>query len=613
MGGLSAASFGPAQNATLSGSIAATLKLAPDAIAITSVVDVSARRRLAAFQLQANFTAVTTGAANTASVLVALTTATFTQQLASALAASGDSLLSAVSAASITVSPPLASTVYLDAEPCAAGTYLDGATQSCVACAHGTVAPTSSSTTCAVCPARTVWLNASVPCLPCPNNAGTNPNDPAQCACMSGFYDVLFGASRDSPECAPCPLGGVCTTGFVAAEVDWWRENTTSDTFYKCKVERCLAENVTGPLSVDYDSNRNYSTQPVNCIPGHTGPLCSLCLDGYAFQSGVCLPCDPADAFHTWSPGSKAALVIMCTLLCLLFVAFVFFLPLTPGLHAATLKSASAAHGVLDKVCSLPKRSMRCFAAKKSPTARLPPTKIMEDIDDGACAGATYSTMAGTVSTLEPDRTAGAASAARQAQSNGAATAVAGLVGSAAAEAMLSEELGDEEVKSEDAEDAVSELLHALTDITNQASKYGKIVINFFQIVSTFLRSIDVSWPPIFIDTMSKISVINLNWVRLPKAACLNPTLSYYEEFNTYTLGLLCVLIFICGFWAFGRYLLSPWTLRDLSEQERRDRLHQFSSTCLQHTLMLLYLVYPGVSGALPTRHSRAPCLPFHA
>ena len=124
-------------------------------------------------------------------------------------------------------------------------------------------------------------------------------------------------------------------------------------------------------------------------------------------------------------------------------------------------------------------------------------------------------------------------------------------------------------------------------------------MINFYQIVSTFIRSLDIPWPHVFVSTMGKISLINLNLVRLPKAACLTPQPSYYDEFNGYTLGLLFALIFIACFWAFGRFVLAPYTLAAMTAEEAAERKSQFSSTCLQRTLMLLYLVYPGVSVAI--------------
>jgi hypothetical protein len=79
----------------------------------------------------------------------------------------------------------------------------------------------------------------------------------------------------------------------------------------------------------------------------------------------------------------------------------------------------------------------------------------------------------------------------------------------------------------------------------------------------------------------------------------MNPKPSYYNEFNGYTLGLLFALIFIAVFWASGLYVIAPRSLRSMTEEEVKARKAKFSSTCLQRTLILLYLVYPGVSVAI--------------
>jgi hypothetical protein len=52
------------------------------------------------------------------------------------------------------------------------------------------------------------------------------------------------------------------------------------------------------------------------------------------------------------------------------------------------------------------------------------------------------------------------------------------------------------------------------------------------QIVSTFLKSLDIPWPHIFGVVMARVNVVNLNLVQLPKTACLNPSPSFYKQFN---------------------------------------------------------------------------------
>ena len=52
------------------------------------------------------------------------------------------------------------------------------------------------------------------------------------------------------------------------------------------------------------------------------------------------------------------------------------------------------------------------------------------------------------------------------------------------------------------------------------------------QIVSTFLKSLDIPWPSIFGSIMARVNIVNLNLVQLPKTACLNPNPSFYAQFN---------------------------------------------------------------------------------
>ena len=54
---------------------------------------------------------------------------------------------------------------------------------------------------------------------------------------------------------------------------------------------------------------------------------------------------------------------------------------------------------------------------------------------------------------------------------------------------------------------------------------------SFYQIVSSFLRSLDVPWPHVFQSLMAKMGIINLNLLQLPKSACLHPQPSFYKQF----------------------------------------------------------------------------------
>jgi len=114
---------------------------------------------------------------------------------------------------------------------------------------------------------------------------------------------------------------------------------------------------------------------------------------------------------------------------------------------------------------------------------------------------------------------------------------------------------------------------------------------SFFQIISTFLRSLDVPWPSLFVSAVTRVNVVNLNLSQLPSASCMNPSPSYYREFQGYTLGLLVAVVTMGTVYAFGRRVLAPLALRGLPAAQRDVRMERFNSTCLARVLLLLYLV----------------------
>lgn len=143
-------------------------------------------------------------------------------------------------------------------------------------------------------------------------------------------------------------------------------------------------------------------------------------------------------------------------------------------------------------------------------------------------------------------------------------------------------------------------------------------LLRLAQIVSTFLKSLDIPWPSIFGTIMARVSVVNLNLVQLPKTACLNPNPSFYSQFNGYTLGLVAAMLGAGVLHLFGTHVLARITLRNMPAAEREERLAKFHSTVLARALLVrspararsppkccapdvrwrrqvLYVVYPGV------------------
>ena len=342
LSGVSASNFGAGQNTTLTAALASTLAAPASAVVIVAVNSASpSGRHLLQASAAVAFSVATTNATQASSLRSALNaTAALAGSLTAALRGSADPVLSAVTG--VVAALPAETNLVLAALPCPAGTYLNGLTQSCDECAVGLVTTSTGSTTCTKCPPRFAWLNSSQ-CSPCPDSSVTSPGNPAQCACSSGYYDTLYGANATAPNCALCPIGGACDTGYVAAAAGWWREDTRSVLFYRCRVDVCVAENITGPLSAQQVPLPPAGRPPENCVMGNTGPLCAVCKVGFALQSGECAPCDPEDAWDSWSQDSKGGLLIGCIIAGLLVLAIAFLQPVWPALERAVDVALQAA------------------------------------------------------------------------------------------------------------------------------------------------------------------------------------------------------------------------------------------------------------------------------
>ena len=381
-----AASFSAAQSATLTQALAATLGVDASGITITGTAAGVARRRLNIAATIANYTVVSEDPDVSKTVRSTLGNASsLGSALQSALRASSDPVLSAISG--LTLAAPTESSVVLGAAPCAAGTYLDSVSSRCRACDARLVTLSTGETACSPCPATSARANAST-CTPCPANSKASVLNPSQCACNPDYYDTLFGANLVAPDCVVCPRGGACVTGFVAARQGFWRETTRSDVFYRCRENYCLAEEVVGPLTrtANVSAGRRSllqapAVEPTNCVAGNTGPLCAVCMPGYSMQSGQCLPCDPADSWERWHPGTKAVLLVFCILGALVVIAYLFFQPLVPGLERSAAAMADGLRGSFAKAKS--KATCGCLEPAKETDEKEKAEGKAESEDDG--------------------------------------------------------------------------------------------------------------------------------------------------------------------------------------------------------------------------------------
>ena len=483
-GGLAAASFGASQNATLQSAIGSTLNVSASAVTITSVSDTlvaPAGRHLSLSALSAAFAIYTTSSklATTLSTSLSASTA-FSTSLAARLHATNDALLSTVSAASISAAQPTTSSQTLASEPCQPGTFLNSSSLICEDCPPGQVSTSTAASSCKPCPAGQAWVNASL-CVSCPASSITSPVDPAACACTLGYYDLLFGAVGSAPICAPCPLiGAECTSGLVAAKEGFWRETTQSDIFYQCREGNCEAEEVIGPLSplssnstevFEYSPN---ATVPTNCVEGNTGPLCALCLPGYAVQSGVCSACDPSQAFDAWSTGDKAALLVLACSAGAVILVFGLFQSISPALEATWQAIERSFWSTVESA----KARLTCACC--SPRANKEAQKKEAEAKDGAnhAAAAVHSA----------EKPAHHPTALQEARQDAQTHAVDSMIAAGIGQAIELIELADD--MSGGGEEAMEEVLldgyHGLEELFEKIKGAMKIITNYYQVHTPF-------------------------------------------------------------------------------------------------------------------------------
>ncbi len=234
---------------------------------------------------------------------------------------------------------------------CARGTFSDRAgAKDCSECAPAHFMDVEGAVACSRCTLDTYredpGATSAADCLSCSSisaymmtkNRLNGSSTRKDCVCQAGKLDMgtTFSFSDPKIRCQNCPEGAMCDEiGLEITTVDsvpnFWRPSRKSDKFYAClpKYKDCkgggsfrnygnystnrsnashvLSNNISS-MSLDYQQyfysseygrNANDSApldwhQDLQCAPGHTGPVCSVCLQNWVRdrgQSGQCIDC----------------------------------------------------------------------------------------------------------------------------------------------------------------------------------------------------------------------------------------------------------------------------------------------------------------------------------
>lgn len=166
-----------------------------------------------------------------------------------------------------------------DCKDCSTGKYSLTGSIDCISCKAGKYTSTMKSVECMDCEVgKYAERENSIICLDCPIRSEQNYYK-TSCICSQDTYRL----NKTILECDICPKDFICQKNSniktIQIKKNLWRSNDTTIKTYKCKnIFACSG----GKIKNNTDDL---------CQEGHSGPLCDVCISGWAKDDGVCLKC----------------------------------------------------------------------------------------------------------------------------------------------------------------------------------------------------------------------------------------------------------------------------------------------------------------------------------
>lgn len=137
---------------------------------------------------------------------------------------------------------------------------------------------------------------------------------------------------------------------------------------------------------------------------------------------------------------------------------------------------------------------------------------------------------------------------------------------------------------------------------TMHLQRYLKVVVGFYQLLSSFLFTFPVNWSQGNVDIMSYASLFTLDFMSLPGIACVTSGLSYPQKLMLHTLApvLVLVVFVLPGLWFAARGRAGQHATQR-GQMGRAAGKEKAVDTVIHISLVWLFIIYPAV-----TRHSLA-------
>jgi len=421
---------------------------------------------------------------------------------------------------------------------CHAGTFSDQErSSSCKQCIPGKYSNTGA-VSCIECPSNTAApFSGTVSCIRC-SASSFSSTDRLTCICNVGLYAANANASTSEILCLPCPRGADCSeSGLTIAKLNsidgWWRADNSSLNFYRCLL-------------------------PAHCAPGtatcreyRTGPICSVCVDGYRSQSGTsrCQKCPTAS--------TSTVTTIFLFILVVIVVLFLFWLVLRSDrdLYNAMYK-ADLQRDEWDKFDT----DLGLDAMKR---------KAMEK--------------------------------QRQEEEAAAYTSGKKYVGSQK-HRMFMDNLEDVDGLNLELGKGVKKMVdtYANFNLKNSGNFVYKvkIIISFLQIVLNMAFVLDVEWPPTYTSFISFFSFINLDFIPWQSVGCVTAFTFYQRHLITFFLLPMLVTVVFLGF-LLPSYRQAHKKYQDRGADAVRAAKKRVRRKFWKLLLFVMFCLYPNLSSSM--------------
>ena len=375
--------------------------------------------------------------------------------------------------------------------------------------------------------------------------------------------------NRAGDECLECPEGAFCPGDNHAYSLEnYWHQAENWTKFYECEEGNCEAQDI--DLPADHP----------NCREGQTGPLCAVCEPGWSVQGKFCALCGNGTSWAE-SPKSFTNGLLTAAALAIVLLLLFIFQPLFPDAPAAI---AAAVHG----------------AAVRLRLAKPPPDEESSDSGSEAEDYDSADDGLGDDAVMEGEAPPDSGSPRRRRRSSTGSFSQHYPDGHGGALVAVKEEIGGGKKKRGRNSHAHGHHKHnhhapptsLFAKTLRDLKEPVKVILEQSQILTSFTKTMQIHWPSIFFKVIAILQLTNLDFVKIPKVACLFPNSNMFRSFMVDAFGLTAFISLLITAYVTGRLYL--WA-RGLNDSELR---RTWDSRCLGRVVMILSIAYTPVAEA---------------